>query len=166
MAGNRFNGFLAGVAGTGHGMIHHGSLSPTRSCPISWWSDTSTVGRGIETVETVSMSPAPDGTPLMRGVNERFAAPGVSGSNPKPEGRRPKEGRNPKVEARTALGLRFRTSDFGIRPSFGLRASGFGFHLSSAFELRPAKSSAVCWALRFGCGLAALCLCVIRVHTR
>ena len=83
MAGNRFNGFLAGVAGTGHGMIHHGSLSPTRSCPISWWSDTSTVGRGIETVETVSMSPAPDGTPLKRGVNERFAEPGVSGSNPK-----------------------------------------------------------------------------------
>ena len=30
----------------------------------------STVGRGIETVETVSMSPAPDGTPLKRGVNE------------------------------------------------------------------------------------------------
>ena len=135
MARNRFNGFLAGVAGTGHGMIHHGSLSPTRSCPISWWSDTSTVGRGIETVETVSMSPAPDGTPLKRGVNERFAEPGVSGSNPKPEGRRPKEGRNPKVEARTALGLRFRSSDFGTRPSFGLRPSGFGLQSYSRPDL-------------------------------
>ena len=57
---------------------------------------------------------------------------------PKVEGRRPKEGRNPKVEARTALGSRvksegrialglgFRTWDFGSRPSFGPRTSGFG----------------------------------------
>ena len=80
MVGNRFNGFLACVAGTGHWMIHHGSLSPTRSCPIAWWGDTSTVGRGIETVETVSLSSATDGTPLKRGVNERFAEPGVQTS--------------------------------------------------------------------------------------
>ena len=87
--------------------------------------DTSIVGRRIETVETVAMSPAPEATPLKRGVNERFAEPGVSGSNPKPEGRRPKEGRNPKVEARTALGLRFRSSELGLLSAFGLRASDF-----------------------------------------
>ena len=45
--------------------------------PSSWWSDASTVGKRIETVETVSMSPAPIATPLKRGVNERFAEPGV-----------------------------------------------------------------------------------------
>ena len=45
--------------------------------PSSWWSDASTVGKRIETVETVSMSPAPDATPLKRSVNERFAEPEV-----------------------------------------------------------------------------------------
>jgi hypothetical protein len=69
--------------------------------------------------------------------------------NPKAEGRRPKEGRNPKTEKplicrertqraqrevknwlfRCALcvPLRQLLSDFGIRPSFGLRPSAFGF---------------------------------------
>ena len=47
--------------------------------------------------------------------------------SPKPEGRRPKEGRNPKAEARIALGIGFRYSDFGPRPSFGPRVSVFGF---------------------------------------
>ena len=46
--------------------------------------------------------------------------------NPKPEGRRPKEGRK-KAEARIALGIGFRYSDFGPRPSFGPRVSAFGF---------------------------------------
>ena len=73
MAGNRFNGFLACVAGTGQLM----SLSIADQDGPSWWSVTSTVGRGIETVETVSMASAPNGTPLKRGVNERFAEPGV-----------------------------------------------------------------------------------------
>ena len=44
--------------------------------------------------------------------------------------RKKTETRRSKPES--ALGLRFRTSDFGIRPSFGLRPSGFGFQLSSA----------------------------------
>jgi hypothetical protein len=66
-----------GVAGSGHSMILQVSLSLTRRRPISWWSNTSIVGRRIETVETVSMSPAPNATPLKRGVNERFAEPGV-----------------------------------------------------------------------------------------
>ena len=105
-------------------MSFHVALSPTRSCPISWWSDTSTVGRGIETVETVSMSPAPDGTPLKRGVNESSQSQELAGQI-----------RNPKVEARTALGLRFRTSDFGIRPSFGLRSSDFGLQSYSRPDL-------------------------------
>ena len=42
----------------------------------------------------------------------------ASGSNPKAEGRRPKQ-------IRTALGLGFRFSDFGPRPSFGLRVADF-----------------------------------------
>ena len=73
MAGNRFNGFLACVAGTGHLM----SLSIADQDGPSWWSVTSTVGKRIETVETVSMASAPNVTPLKRGVNERFAEPGV-----------------------------------------------------------------------------------------
>ena len=47
---------------------------------------------------------------------------GTRRSNPKVEGRMPKE-------ARTALGLGFRTSDFDLRPSFGLRPSDFGFEV-------------------------------------
>jgi len=78
MAGNRFNGFPACLAGTGHLMILHVAISPTRSRPIarrvlvrslsSWWIDTSIVGQRMETVETVSMSSAPNATPLKRGV--------------------------------------------------------------------------------------------------
>jgi len=41
-----------------------------------------------------------------------FIATTSRGSNPKAEGRRPKEGRNPKAETRIALGLGFRYSDF------------------------------------------------------
>ena len=71
--------------------------------------------------------------------------------NPKAETRRPKEGRNPngrsierefdltfsaerssKSEGRMAIGSRLlRISAFGFRPSFGLRASGFGFDLDA-----------------------------------
>src|ERR1051325_3358092 len=61
--------------------------------------------------------------------------------NPKAETRRPKEGRNPKAEQTVGsnIGLKVRcrgvpsptywqaTSDFGFRPSFGLRVSVFGF---------------------------------------
>ena len=77
MVGNRFNGFLACVSGTGHLMILHGSLSPTRRRSIFWWSGASTVGKRIETVETVSMSLALNATPLKRGVSERFAETGA-----------------------------------------------------------------------------------------
>ena len=83
MAGNRFNGCLACVVGPGQLVILYVLLSPTRRHPSerrvlgrslsSWWSDTSTVGKRIETVETVSMSLTPDATPLKRGVNERVA---------------------------------------------------------------------------------------------
>ena len=86
---------------------------------------------------------------------------GGSGANPKAEGRRPKEGRNPKAEARIALGLGFRSSDFGTRPSFGLRASGFGLQsqvvLSGGLLLRAVVAAAIspwsgtplgCWSLR------------------
>ena len=80
---------------------------------------------------------------------------GIGMANPKPEGRRPKEGRNPKSEAyelrswsaaaskaflgaelpsrggpgRLASGQAtwWLSSDFGFRPSFGLRPSSFGF---------------------------------------
>ena len=52
--------------------------------------------------------------------------------------RRPKvEGRNPKAETRTALGLRFRSSDFGTRPSFGPRTSGFGLQSYSPHPSPP-----------------------------
>ena len=113
--------------------------------PCSWWSDASTVGKRIETVETVSMSSAPNVTPLKRGVNERFAEPGAiagqtrrpkAGGNPKAEGRRPKESRSPNR-------ARPRVSDFGTRASFGLRASAFGLQSPRlSFGLRTSKLSA------------------------
>src|ERR1039457_212596 len=81
------------------------------------------------------------------------------GPNPYPEGRRPKEGRNPKAEgsngmAATGGGRRgllqnngaaqrdtcerttlydrgLATSGFGFRPSFGLRPSDFGLSIQS-----------------------------------
>ena len=61
------------------------------------------------------------------GVGERVKSEGRRPEvRPKPEGRRskaerrPKEGRNPKAEARTALGLGFRSSDFGRMILFAL----------------------------------------------
>jgi len=59
----------------------------------------------------------------------------------KSEGRRPKEGRNPKAEARIALSLGFRLSDFGTRPSFGPRPSGFGLQT----YLTPLPSPLLLW---------------------
>ncbi len=57
--------------------------------------------------------------------------------SPKPEGRRPKEARNPKSESKELHEIRalefrrcnisLRNSGFGFRVSFGLRPSGFGF---------------------------------------
>ncbi len=47
------------------------------------------------------------------------------------------EGRNPKAEARIALGLGFRSSNFGTRPSFGPRPSDFG--LQSYLTPRPLR---------------------------
>jgi len=88
--------------------------------------------------------------------------------NPKAETRRPKEGRSPKPEAALArlqelpdhvaaqrlllpahlnsglpgdrITLEGLTSDFGFRPSFGLRPSGFGFDTHPAFPLRTWRS--------------------------
>jgi hypothetical protein len=50
-------------------------------------------------------------------------------SNPKSEIRRPKEGRRPKSEKRKKGDLDWKrgNSDFGLRISFGLRTSDFGF---------------------------------------
>jgi hypothetical protein len=57
--------------------------------------------------------------------------------NPKSEGRNPKEIRRPKSEGTYGVGIReedgseVADSEFGFRPSFGFRVSGFGFlHLS------------------------------------
>src|ERR1035437_7492143 len=55
-----------------------------------------------------------------------------SSPRPKTEARRPKEGRNPNCRIRShrrgATAHRIKPfSDFGARPNFGLRASGFGF---------------------------------------
>ena len=74
----RFSGVWCAraMAGTGHLMSLHGSSIADQDGP-SWWSVTSTVGKRIETVETVSMASAPNVTPLKRGVNERCAEPGV-----------------------------------------------------------------------------------------
>ena len=81
---------------------------------------------------------------------------GSSGANPKAEGRRPKEGRNPKAEARTALGLGFRPSDFGLRPSFGLRVSAFGFQIrEGAIPLLDGHWMHSKRFAPFGCGSAA-----------
>ena len=51
------------------------------------------------------------------------------------------EGRNPKAEARIALGLGFRSSNFGTRPSFGPRTSGFGLqsYLSPTLSSRGGR---------------------------
>ena len=64
-------------------------------------------------------------------VSEKRSEPGASRGAPSAALK--SEGRNPKAEARTALGLGFRYSDFGTRPSFGPRVSAFGFQLG----LRP-----------------------------
>ena len=69
-------------------------------------------------------------------------------SRVKSEGRRSKAERSPKPEPRrpkqmrTALGVGFRSSDFGTRPSFGLRPSGFGLQSprSSGFGLQISAS--------------------------
>ena len=89
--------------------------------------------------------------------DRRIAGDGIHGQavdtrrNPKPEGRNPKEVRSPKSEVGNPMGMRgnwrlrfpkngavlgssrnpFASesgSDFGLRASFGLRGSGFGFH--------------------------------------
>jgi hypothetical protein len=52
--------------------------------------------------------------------------PAASRPNPKSEGRNPKEGRIPNTEYRRPK-PRSGISDFGFRPSFGPRISGFGF---------------------------------------
>jgi hypothetical protein len=52
--------------------------------------------------------------------------------NPKSEIRSPKEIRNPKPERGCLLSF---CSDFGLRPSFGLRISDFGFLTSCAAKL-------------------------------
>jgi glutamate-ammonia-ligase adenylyltransferase len=61
----------------------------------------------------------------------------------KSEGRNPKAKRDPKSEARmglTAKGALTKSSDFGLRPSFGFRPSGFGFRAASKEHPRPRLS--------------------------
>ena len=59
---------------------------------------------------------------------------------PKADGRKKAETRRQKADDRTALGLGFRSSDFGLRPSFGPRPSGFGFQ-----SRRPAVFGSRVW---------------------
>jgi GTP-binding protein LepA len=74
--------------------------------------------------------------------------PAASRPNPNTEGRKPKEIRSPKPESRTPLaGQQFGGgrpgSGFGLRPSFGLRASGFGFgppQPGGTVEMRPGRA--------------------------
>jgi hypothetical protein len=78
-------------------------------------------------------------------------------SGPNPKSRKPKAERNPKAETRTqrascgrASNLVKPCSDFGFRPCFGLRVSGFGFQGGSSCSRhnRPnaiaALSSIIC----------------------
>ena len=79
------------------------------------------------------------------GQSERRIHPAASvkseGRRSKAE-RRPKEGRNPMAETRIALGRGFRPSDFGTRPSFGPRTSGFGLQSYLPLSSRGAEGDA------------------------
>ena len=85
-------------------------------------------------------SEAGEGLRAARGVlNSVQASP-----RPKPEDRRPKEGRNPNCRIRShrrgATAHRIQPfSDFGIRPSFGLRSSGFGFQSCDPSLEQPSR---------------------------
>ena len=56
-------------------------------------------------------------------------------SRVKSEGRRPKEGRNPKLEPPSASGLGPRISELGLLSSFGLQSGAFGLNMPLLAEL-------------------------------
>jgi glutamate-ammonia-ligase adenylyltransferase len=77
---------------------------------------------------------SPRTTELAYGLLQRIFA--LCPPAKKPEGRRPKAERNPKAEGRINRPTVQYSSDFGFRPSFGLRVSGFGFPQQSSAEGR------------------------------